>query len=136
MLTLAISGAAVAATGLAACGRSGGLFSDHSIPVAAQASAHGPPRFVGLWAAEPAQCRDAWVFAAHSLHDATVSCDFDRADASPAGYSADALCHAGHGPQPSRLDLILPATGYPVTMTVSGGPFADGVALQRCAARP
>lgn len=117
--------------GLCACGKAEtGLFADRSIPVLAPpASAETPARYVGRWAAAPNQCGDAVVIEARSLRDAGFTCEFDKVDQSSAGYTATSLCRMKSGPTPSRLTMVLPE---PASLTISGGPFKDGVALQRC----
>ena len=117
--------------GLCACGKADkSLFADRSIPVLApSASAETPARYVGRWAAAPEQCSDAVVIEARSLRDAAFSCEFDKVDQSSAGFTATSLCRMKSGPTPSRLTMILPE---PASITISGGPFKDGVALTRC----
>jgi hypothetical protein len=118
--------------GLGACGKAEtSLFADRSIPVLAPAaSAETPARYIGRWAATPAQCSDAVVIEVRSLRDDGFTCEFDKVDQSSAGYTATSLCRMKGGPQPSRLTMIMPE---PASLTLSGGPFKDGVALQRCA---
>jgi hypothetical protein len=117
--------------GLCACGKADkGLFADRSVPVLAPpASAGTPARYVGHWAATPAQCGDALVIDVRGLREAGFTCEFDKVDQSSAGYTATSLCRMKTGSVPSRLTMILPE---PASITISGGPFKDGVALQRC----
>ena len=118
--------------GLCACGKAEtGLFAERSIPVLAPpASAETPARYVGRWAASPAQCAAPVVIEARSLRDDGFTCEFDKVDQSSAGYMATSLCRMKGGPRPSRLSIVMPE---PASLTISGGPFKDGVALQRCA---
>ncbi len=117
--------------GLSACGKAESLFADRSIPMLAPAaSAETPARYVGHWAATPEQCADAVVIEVRSLRDEGFNCEFDKVDQSSAGYTATSLCRMKSGPVPSRLTMIMPE---PASITISGGPFKDGVALTRCA---
>ena len=118
---------------LCACGPREGLYSDRSIPmIAPAASAEGAPRFVGRWAATAAQCADPLVFAARSLKSDAANCEFDKVDSSPAGYALTAVCSSSAGPNPTRLIITTPNLARISLMTVSGGPFRDPAALQRC----
>jgi hypothetical protein len=118
--------------GLCACGKAEtSLFAERSVPMLAPpASAETPARYVGHWAATPEQCSDAVVIEARSLREDNFTCEFDKVDQSSAGYTATSLCRMKSGPQPSRLTMIMPE---PASITISGGPFKDGVALTRCA---
>ena len=55
-------------------------------------------------------------------------------DANSAGYTVTALCHSKAGMRPSRLTISAPDKATISLLTISGGPFTDAVALQRCAA--
>lgn len=118
---------------LCACGRREGLYADRSVPlIAPAAAADAAPRFVGRWAATAAQCEDALVFAPRSLASDATDCEFDKVDPSPAGYAIVAVCRSGSGPRPARLVVTAPNEANISLMTVSGGPFKNGEALQRC----
>jgi hypothetical protein len=120
------------AAGLAACGKPQGLYAERSIPVLAPAaSAETAPTFVGRWTAA-AQCKTPVVIEARSLRDGAVTCDFDRVETSSAGYSIDTVCHAAGHSTPGRLLVMLPDPAHVTSLTLSGGPFGDAVALQRC----
>lgn len=120
---------------LAACSRGSGLYADRSIPVVAPAaSAEAAPRFVGRWAVSAVQCPDALVLQARSLKASGSDCDFDKVEASSAGYTVDAECHSKTGPMPVRLVITTPNQARISLLTISGGPFKDGVPLQRCPA--
>ena len=69
--------------------------------------AHGPPRFVGRWAAEEALCtRAAWRFGEDELRTPAGSvCRFDEVSEVPGGYSIAARCTAEGPEQPDRLEL-------------------------------
>jgi hypothetical protein len=122
----------VMAAGLAACGRPQGLYADRSIPVVAPAaSAETAPPFVGRWTTA-GQCQTPMVIAARSLSDGAVTCDFDRVEASSAGYSIATVCHAAGHSTPGRLLVMLPDPVHVTSLTLSGGPFSDAVAVQRC----
>jgi hypothetical protein len=120
--------------GLAACGRrSGGLYADRSIAVAAPVAAAGAlPRFVGLWAGSTDQCRDPWVIAAQGLEGRDENCEFNKVDSSTAGYTIAATCRTSSGPKPVRLIITTPNQTKISMLTISGGPFASAAPLQRC----
>ena len=118
---------------LCACGRREGLYADRSVPVIAPAaSAQSPPRFVGRWAASAAQCDKPLVFAPRNLRSGLANCEFDKVDPSSAGYAITAVCGSGKGPIPARLIITTPNESKISLLTVSGGPFKDATALQRC----
>ncbi|HEY4031227.1 MAG TPA: hypothetical protein VGM25_12835 [Caulobacteraceae bacterium] len=118
---------------LCGCGRRNGLYADRSVPlIAPTASAEDAPRFVGLWAPSAAQCVHPLVLKAHSLSSSTADCDFGKVQTSPAGYAFDAVCHTASGPTPTRLIITAPNKTQISLLTISGGPFRDAAALQRC----
>ena len=119
---------------LAACSRSG-LYADRSIPIVAPAaSAEAAPRFVGRWAASASQCPDALVIQPRSLKAADSDCDFAKVDANSAGYTVAAVCRNKTGPNPVRLTIVTPDQARISMLTIAGGPFKDGVPLERCPA--
>jgi len=131
-LALALSLALLA--GLCACGRRSGLYADRPVTLAAPAaSPNAPPRFVGRWAATAAGCADPWVFQARSLTSRAANCEFDKVEPSTAGYAIVGACQAPSGPMPTRFVITTPSQPQVSLMTVSGGPFKDPAALQRCA---
>jgi len=118
---------------LGACSKRSGLYSDRSIPIAAPAaSADGAPRFVGKWALSASQCQDPVVLQAHSLRTGGSQCDFDKVEASTAGYAMIAECHSAAGVKPVRLTIAAPNQPRISILTISGGPFRDPEPLQRC----
>jgi hypothetical protein len=122
--------------GLAACDKpQSKLFAEQTVAVVAPpASAEGVPHFVGRWAAADGQCATPWVFQARSLKGGDISCEFDKVDTSSAGYSVASTCKIQGKLQPVRLSIVLPDPNRVSSLTVSGGPFLDAVALQRCPA--
>jgi len=119
---------------LGACGRGSSVYADRSAPLAAaSASPQAAPRFVGRWAASTAGCDDPWVFDAHSLSSGAAQCAFDKIEPSPAGYAIVGTCRSPSGPNPVRLVVTTPDKPQIALLTVSGGPFKDATALQRCA---
>ena len=123
---------------LGACGKSGstGLFAERSIPLIAPAAEAGtPPTFVGNWAETTAQCDQPMVIQARSLSSDSADCEFDKVDQSGAGYAVASTCKVRGKLQPVRLNMIMPESDHMSSLTVSGGPFKDALALQRCAAR-
>lgn len=117
--------------GLCACGKSEkSLFADRSVPIRPSlASAETPARYIGHWAASQGQCSDPMVIEARSLNKDGITCEFDKVEASSAGYTATSLCRMKSGLKPARLTMVMPE---PASITISGGPFKDALALQRC----
>jgi hypothetical protein len=121
--------------GLDACGKRSDLYADRSIPVAASAaSVNGAPRFVGRWAASASQCQDPVVLEARSLRAGGSDCDFDKVEASSAGYAAVVECHSTAGLTPGRLTIVTPNQPRISMLTIAGGPFRAPTPLQRCPA--
>jgi hypothetical protein len=123
---------------LGACGKSSstGLFADRSIPlIAPAASADTAPTFVGRWAASTAQCDQPMVIEARSLAGPDADCEFDKVDQSSAGFAVSSTCKVAGKLQPVRINMIMPESDHMSSLTLSGGPFKDTLALQRCATR-
>lgn len=132
-MKLALGLSLVLLAALGGCGRRSGLYADRPVALAAPAaSPQAPPRFVGRWAASAAGCNDPWVFEARSLSSAEADCEFDKVEASPAGYAIVGACRSATGPKPVRLVITTPNQPRISLLTVSGGPFKDPAALQRC----
>jgi hypothetical protein len=119
---------------LAACHQRSGLYADRTAPPAASA-VRDAPWYIGRWARAADQCDDPWVFGAWRLDGRSVGCDFNKVEASQAGYAVSATCHAGAGLQPTRLSIVTPDQVKVSSLTISGGPFTDAIALRRCAAQ-
>jgi hypothetical protein len=121
------------AAGLAAChARDELTYAKQAPPPPPPAQADGRPAFVGRWAAARTACgHDAWSLDGKGLVSPSVlSCSFDRVDPTDAGYTAIGICTAGKAKAPGRLVLTL--TQGSRALTLSGGPFAEPVALVRC----
>ena len=110
------------------------LFADSSPQVASSSvSEAGAPHFMGRWSANGGQCADPMIIKAKELHDGATDCEFAKVESSTAGYSISAVCHVGKGSTPGRLTLMLPDPYHSGSMTLSGGPYKNAVALERCA---
>jgi hypothetical protein len=120
---------------LLACHQKSGLYAERSAPPAASAAHGDTPWYIGRWAAAADQCDDPLVFAARKLDSRSVDCDFDKVEASQAGYAVYAVCRGDAGIKPTRLSIVTPDQARVSTLTISGGPFANAVALRRCAAQ-
>jgi hypothetical protein len=119
--------------GLGGCGRRSGLYADRPAPLAAQAaSPQAPPRFIGRWAASAAGCGDPWVLEARGLSSGAANCEFDKVEPSPAGYAIVGACRSPSGPRPTRFVVTTPNQPQVSLLTISGGPFKEAAALQRC----
>ncbi|MEI9963914.1 MAG: hypothetical protein WDM92_03660 [Caulobacteraceae bacterium] len=103
-------------------------------PSLSAAAAGQPPAFVGVWAASTHACGSkTWTFTVDRLEaPGGLSCSFDRASPSSAGYEVDGICSVGKAVSPTRLDFTLSGAGGVRSLTISGGPFAEPVALARC----
>jgi hypothetical protein len=62
-----------------------------------------------------------------------LSCTFDKIIPSDAGYVVYGECEVGRAREPSTLMLTMTGRAAARSMTVSGGPFNDPVALAQCA---
>ncbi len=100
-------------------------------------TADGTPVFVGRWAASSTACeRDPWVFKTGGLTTTgALSCTFDSFSPTVAGYVANGVCTVGKASSPMRLTMTLTGADSSRSMTISGGPFAEPVALAPCADR-
>ena len=115
-------------------------------PSGEAAPASGPARpvaasslsFVGHWAATKTGCaREPWVFTAGGLSSPDVlSCTFGKINPTDAGYSVTAICAVGNAWAPGQLLFTMTGAGAARSLTMSGGPFSEPVALERCAAKP
>jgi hypothetical protein len=118
---------------LGACGRRSGLYAERSAPPPASSADRNTPWYVGRWARTADQCADPWVFGVWRLDGRSADCDFDKIEASQAGYAVSAVCRAGAGMRPTRLSIVTPDQAGVTTLTISGGPFPNAEALRRCA---
>jgi hypothetical protein len=120
---------------LCGCGRRSGVYADRSVPLAESSAApQATPRFVGRWAASADGCDHPWVFEARNLSSADAQCEFDKVEPSPAGYGIIGVCRSPSGPKPVRIIVTTPNKPQVALLSVSGGPFANPTALQRCGA--
>ena len=94
----------------------------------------GPPAFIGRWGLETHGCdRDIWLIGSDGLRSpGGLACGFESIDSTSAGYIVGAMCRIGKAVQPTRIVFTItgPVTAQSLTMT--GGPFAEPVALSRC----
>ena len=128
----------LAAAGLAACSRPseppiGSAPAERAPPLTASVAA-GPPVYVGHWAVSRSACGErGWDLTAAGLQSpSALSCEFFKAEPTSAGYTVYSTCKVGKAAQPMRLVLTL--TGQGKSLTLSGGPFSEPVALARCPA--
>ena len=133
-MMLAWMGAAV----LAACSRHpeppiGAAPAEREPPQAALAAA-GPPLYVGHWAVSRNVCSEpGWDLTAASLQSpSALSCVFAKVEPTTAGYTVYGACTVGKASQPTRLVFTLTSQGK--SLTLSGGPFSEPIALSRCPA--
>lgn len=104
-------------------------------PAPTLAEAAGPPLFVGRWAASTAACASrAWDLTPTSLKSpSALTCEFFKDERTSAGYTVYSTCKVGKASQPVRLVLTLTGSGATRSLTLTGGPFTEPVALSRCA---
>ena len=125
-----------AAFGLSACRRDA-LPMAKNVPAAAQTpvthAVNGQPGYVGRWAVSQADCAQrAWVFSPEKLQTpGPFTCDLSHVEPTTAGYSVNGTCTVGAASAPTLLNFTLTRFGGP-SLTVSGGPFPEPVALGRC----
>ncbi len=94
--------------------------------------------YIGRWAAAPTACDNAaWVIQADSLQSpGPLSCTFVKVEPGSAGYTAWSECKVGQAAGPTRLVFTMSGSKADRDLTIEGGPFAEPVALERCAATP
>lgn len=131
--------AGLAAAGLCACGRQeppfGAAPAERNPPMTAVTPA-GKPLFVGRWASSRAACADnGWEITAASLKSpSALSCEIAKAEPTGAGYTVYATCTVGKAMQPSRLVFTFSGPSANRSLTLTGGPFTEPMALARCPA--
>jgi hypothetical protein len=133
-----ILAASLAAGGLLAACHRGGVPMAKASPELTRSVSHtvdGRPGYVGRWAVTAADCsRRAWVFSAAAMQTpGPFSCNLEHVQPTPAGYTVDGTCQVGAASAPGRLVFTLTRLGG-LSLTVSGGPFPEPVALARCPA--
>ena len=129
--------ALLAAAGLCACQREEpplGAAPAERMPALSAATAAGPPTFVGRWAVSRAACnRRSWTLTGASLASpSALSCQLLKAERTSAGYTVYSTCAIGKVSQPMRLIFTLTGSGAERSLTLTGGPFTEPVALTRC----
>ena len=103
-------------------------------PMASVAEAAGTPLFVGRWAATSTACAaHGWALTAASLKSpSALTCTIAKAEPTPAGYTIYGACTAGKASQLTQLVFTLTGSGASRSLTLSGGPFSEPVALTHC----
>ncbi len=97
-------------------------------------SATGPFAFIGRWAATASACgRQSWTLASDALRSpSALSCSFDKVIPTDAGYMVYGVCEVGKAKAPGTLMFTMTGRGATRSLTLSGGPFNEPVALARC----
>ncbi len=130
--------ALAAATTLCACSRQPeppiGAAPAERAPSLAAAAAIGPPLFVGRWAASRGACAArGWDLTPTSLTSPNaLTCELTKAQPTSAGYTVYAVCKIGKAAQPTRLIFTLSGPSTNRSLTLTGGPFLEPMALARC----
>jgi hypothetical protein len=103
-------------------------------PMTTGAAATGAPLFVGRWAASRDACATrGWDLTATSLHSpSALNCDLTKARPTGAGYTVYGVCSVGKAAQPTRLIFTLTGPASNRSLTLTGGPFLEPMALARC----
>ena len=103
-------------------------------PSLAAAAAVGPPLFVGRWAASRSACSThGWELTATSLTSPNaLNCELTKARPTSAGYTVYAVCKVGKAAQPTRLVFTLTGPSTDRSLTLTGGPFLEPMALAHC----
>ena len=94
----------------------------------------GPPQFVGRWAASETACSTrSWSLTASNLTSpSALTCELFKAERTSAGYVVNSTCKVGKASQPMRLVFTLTGSGPNRSLTLTGGPFTEPLALSRC----
>ena len=94
----------------------------------------GAPLFVGRWAATQNACSTkGWDLTATSLRSpSALNCDLTKARPTSAGYTVYAVCTVGKAAQPTRLIFTLTGPAANRSLTLTGGPFLEPMALAKC----
>ena len=129
---------------LAAAGALGACSEHHEPPLRAApagrapaktaAQIAGPPLFVGRWAASTAACASrGWELTpARLTSPSALTCEFFKTEPTSAGYTVYSTCMVGKASQPMRLVFTLTGSGGSRSLTMTGGPFTEPVALSKC----
>ncbi len=104
-------------------------------PSITTSAAGGAPLFVGRWAASKTACAArGWELTANSLKSpSALTCELLKAVPTSAGYTVYSTCLVGKASQPMRLVFTLTGSGATRSLTLTGGPFTEPLALSRCA---
>ena len=103
-------------------------------PALSAAAVAGPPGFVGLWAASTTACAAReWALTPTTLTSpSALTCQLFKAERTSAGYTVYSTCTVGKASQPVQLVFTLTGSGATRSLTMTGGPFTEPVALSRC----
>ena len=61
-----------------------------------------------------------------------LTCELFKAQPTSAGYTVYSTCLVGKASQPMRLVFTLTGSGETRSLTLTGGPFTEPLALSRC----
>ncbi len=93
----------------------------------------GSPAYIGRWSVASDCDRDIWVIGSDGLRSpSALTCTFDAVEATSAGYVVNGICQVGKAMQPTRMVFTMSGKGVSRSLTVSGGPFAEPIALSQC----
>ena len=67
-----------------------------------------------------------------SSSPSALSCELTKAKPTSAGYTVYGVCMVGKAAQPTRLIFTLTGSSTSRSLTLSGGPFLEPMALARC----
>jgi hypothetical protein len=123
---------------LAACSRSDdppiGSAPAERAPTLTAIAPAGAPLFVGRWAASRSACSTkGWDLTTTSLRSpSALSCELTKARPTPAGYTVYGVCTVGKATEPTRLIFTLTGPAAARSLTLTGGPFLEPMALAKC----
>ena len=124
-LTLALQG----------CERPKSLYADAPNVRRAPASPDQPPGYIGRWASTEADCpvRSWTLTATHMQGPDGAACDIVGAAATPAGYSANAMCSGPELAEAKSGRIVMTLTGAEPgeSLSITEAPVG-AVALVRC----
>lgn len=120
--------------GVAGCGQEAPSVAESRERAQAPPAPSGPPQYIGTWAAEPEQCgKSVWsILPGRLVTDSGGVCDLSQVQATATGWTAEATCRdAASGP----VELNT-TRSEPITLVVSGAPWASPITLVKCPIAP
>lgn len=130
-----VLGAALACLfGVAGCGQEAPSVAESRAGAPATPASVGPPHYIGTWAAEPERCGKAvWsIIPGRLVTDAGGTCDLTQVQPTATGWVAQAACAGA----PSGTIELNTTRSEPMSLVVSGAPWASPITLVKCPIAP